>query len=80
MIWPTILIAMIVFALALTGMAIGVLVSNRRLRGSCGGLANMRNSEGSPLCEACSNPSPDCLGNPPAETTDEQIKEKQRGG
>ncbi|MCA9230924.1 MAG: (Na+)-NQR maturation NqrM [Planctomycetales bacterium] len=64
MIWPTIGISIVVFAIALTGMAIGVIISNRRIKGSCGGLANLRDSQGRPMCEGCSNPSPDCLGNP----------------
>ena len=53
-----------VFAMAIAGMAIGVILSNRRLRGSCGGLANMRDSQGKTLCEACTDPSPDCQGEP----------------
>ena len=53
-----------VFALALSGMAIGVILSNRRLKGSCGGLANLRDSSGRTLCDACTNPSPECQGEP----------------
>ena len=67
MIWITIMIAVGVFALAMAGMAIGVILSNRRLRGSCGGLANMRDSQGNTLCEGCSNPAPDCQGEPLSE-------------
>lgn len=62
MIWQTILISFVVFGVALTGMAIGVIVSNRRIKGSCGGLANLRDDQGKPVCEGCTNPSPDCLG------------------
>ena len=64
MIWQTILIAAMVFAVALTGMAIGVIVSNRRLKGSCGGMANLRDAQGRTLCDACTNPAPDCSGTP----------------
>jgi hypothetical protein len=67
MTWITIALAAGVFGLAFAGMAIGVIVSNRRLRGSCGGLANMRDSQGNTLCEGCTNPSPDCQGEPLAE-------------
>ena len=63
----TILITIGVFTVAIAGMAIGVILSNRRLKGSCGGLANMRDSQGNTLCEGCANPSPDCLGEPLAE-------------
>lgn len=62
MIWQTLLISFIVFGVALTGMAIGVIVSNRRIKGSCGGLANLRDDQGKSVCEGCTNPSPDCLG------------------
>ena len=62
--WLQIVIALVVFAAAITGMAIGVIVSNRRLKGSCGGLANLRDAKGNLTCEACTHPSPDCQGEP----------------
>lgn len=62
--WLTIGISAAVFAMALAGMAIGVILSNRRLKGSCGGLANMRDSQGNTLCDVCTNPSPECRGEP----------------
>lgn len=62
--WKTFLIAGIIFAVALAGMAIGVIISNRRLKGSCGGLANMKDSKGNTICDGCTNPSPDCVGEP----------------
>lgn len=52
--------AAIAFALALAGMAIGVIISNRRIRGTCGGLANHAGPDGKPACGLCSNPSPEC--------------------
>lgn len=64
MLWLTMGIAAVVFAVAIAGMAIGVILSNRRLRGSCGGLANMRDAQGNTLCEGCTNPAPDCQGEP----------------
>lgn len=60
----TILITIVVFAITLAAMAVGVIFSNRRIKGSCGGLANMRDSEGKTLCEACTHPSPECQGEP----------------
>ena len=62
MIWQTFLIAGIVFLLVMGGMAIGVILSNRRIKGSCGGLANLRDKQGNTACEACTNPSPECRG------------------
>ena len=60
----TILFTLGIFAVALIGMAIGVIVSNRRIKGSCGGLANMRDPQGNIMCEGCSDPSPECQGEP----------------
>src|SRR5690606_40960825 len=58
--WTTFLIAGGVFLIAVTGTAIGVILSNRRLRGSCGGLNGLRDSQGNPMCEACTTPPEQC--------------------
>jgi len=42
----------------MAAMAIGVIISNRRIKGSCGGLANMTDARGKTICDACTNPSP----------------------
>ena len=47
--WLTYLLAGIVFAGALTGMAVRVIISNRRIKGNCGGLANLRDAHGEPM-------------------------------
>ncbi|MFI4875972.1 MAG: hypothetical protein ACIALR_11560, partial [Blastopirellula sp. JB062] len=39
-----------------------VILSNRSIKGSCGGLNNFRDSVGNPICDACSSPSPECTG------------------
>ena len=57
-----ILLAMAVFVLAVAGMSIGVIMRNKSIKGSCGGLANLRDEQGRSMCEACTNPSPDCTG------------------
>ena len=41
----------IVFGVVMAAMAIGVIVSNRSIAGSCGGLANMMDNAGEPMCE-----------------------------
>ena len=56
----TFIIAAVVFLLAVTGMAIGVIVSNRRLKGSCGGLSSMTSGDTKPMCELCSIPPEQC--------------------
>ncbi len=54
------LIALSVFALALIGMSVGVIVSNRRIKGSCGGLNNMTDDEGRSICDICTTPPEEC--------------------
>ncbi|HUG18252.1 MAG TPA: (Na+)-NQR maturation NqrM [Planctomycetaceae bacterium] len=61
------LIALGVFLVAVIGMAIGVIFSNKRIKGSCGGLASMKDSQGQTICDVCTHPSPDCTGNPELE-------------
>ena len=59
--------AAIVFGIAILAMAVGVIVSNRRLRGSCGGLAGLRDRDGKVTCDICSTPSEQCTGPQDAE-------------
>ncbi|MEO1497077.1 MAG: hypothetical protein AAFV43_08005 [Planctomycetota bacterium] len=56
------IVTAVVFGIALAGMAVGVILSNRRIKGSCGGLAGFKDATGKSICEACSDPSPDCSG------------------
>ncbi|MBI1313731.1 (Na+)-NQR maturation NqrM [bacterium] len=55
----TMLAAGVLIGLAIAGMAVGVIFSNRRIQGSCGGLANMPGAEHSP-CELCTKPAEEC--------------------
>jgi hypothetical protein len=48
------------FAVALAGMAVGVILSNRRLKGSCGGLGTIRDEHGRSMCEGCTTPAENC--------------------
>jgi hypothetical protein len=63
----TFLAALVVFAIAIGGMAIGVMLSNRSIKGSCGGLNNKRDERGQTVCGLCSNPAPECQGRQDAE-------------
>ena len=60
MIWKVILASIVVFSLALTGMAVGVILGQKKLKGSCGGLAGMKDELGDPLCSHCETPPDDC--------------------
>lgn len=55
-------IVLAVFALAMLAMGSGVILSKRRLRGSCGGLAGLKDEIGQSMCEVCSDPSESCGG------------------
>jgi hypothetical protein len=67
-----ILLSVIVFALALAGMAVGVILSNRRLKGSCGGMAGRQDGEGNLVCEMCMDPSPECTGEPDSQSISQE--------
>lgn len=69
------LAAFLVFAVAIVGMAIGVILSRKRLKGSCGGLASLRDEHGRTMCEACTNPSPECTG----ENADQKSSRRGKG-
>ena len=53
-----ILIASLVFALAICGLAAGFILNNKPLQGSCGGLSTFE--EGAP-CEFCGKEQGDCI-------------------
>ncbi|TMW14343.1 (Na+)-NQR maturation NqrM [Alloalcanivorax gelatiniphagus] len=56
----TILAAFVVLALLFAGMAIGVILSNKPLKGSCGGLAALGMKDG---CEICGGDKDACEEN-----------------
>lgn len=58
--WPVFVAALVIFGLVVAGMAIGVIWGNRRIAGSCGGLANMRDEQGNIACAMCTRPSEEC--------------------
>ncbi|MGC1274833.1 MAG: (Na+)-NQR maturation NqrM [Planctomycetaceae bacterium] len=49
-----------VFGLVIVAMAVGVIFSNRRIQGSCGGLSTMRDADGKSSCMACGGSPADC--------------------
>ncbi|MEM7170033.1 MAG: (Na+)-NQR maturation NqrM [Pseudomonadota bacterium] len=50
MLWETILITFFVLLLAVAGMAIGVMLTGRRITGSCGGLSALPGIDRCDLC------------------------------
>ena len=54
------LAALLVFGIVIAGMAVGVIFSNRRIKGSCGGLSAMSDEFGQPLCGECGAPPGSC--------------------
>jgi hypothetical protein len=47
------LVTLALISLALLGMAVGVLVAGKRLKGSCGGLSAAMNADGERICGIC---------------------------
>ena len=47
----TLIAAFLAFGLVMVAMAVGVIFSNRRIQGSCGGLNTMSDTFGQPMCE-----------------------------
>ena len=60
-IWPTFIGALVVFSLAILGMAVGAIFGNKPVQGSCGGLSSMENTDGDDSCTVCSKPTTDCV-------------------
>lgn len=52
--------AVVVFGAAVFGMSLGVIFGNRRLKGSCGGLNNLKKLLGVTPCEGCAGASENC--------------------
>jgi thiamine biosynthesis lipoprotein len=58
--WTTFLLAAVVFGAVVFGLIAATVLGRRQIRGSCGGLAGLRDEHGNPLCEACRNPAEEC--------------------
>ena len=59
-IWPAFVGALVVFSLAIAGMAVGAIFNDRPITGSCGGIASKPNEDGSSSCSLCEKPVVDC--------------------
>lgn len=56
----TFLLTVLIFGLAMLLLGVGVIFAKRPLRGSCGGAQGLRDEQGRPVCEMCSNPAKEC--------------------
>ena len=56
----TFLLTPLVFGIFFMCLAVGVIFSNKRLKGSCGGLANMTGDDGKSMCEIWPNNESNC--------------------
>ncbi len=56
----TFLITLIVFGIAIIGLAAGVLLSNKELKGSCGGVEGTKDAQGKSICDLCTTPPEEC--------------------
>jgi len=54
------LISAAVFAIALGGLAVGLIISKKELKGSCGGINGTKDEQGKSICELCTTPPEEC--------------------
>ena len=47
----TLIVTFVAFGVVMIAMAVGVIFSNRAIKGSCGGLNTMSDDFGRPMCE-----------------------------
>jgi len=59
--------AFVIIGIVMVGMAVGVLFRNKPLQGTCGGLGNMRDESGLPMCDCGAAPGDSCAGEDGAE-------------
>ncbi len=51
----TFIVTFLVFIVVVAAMAVGVIFSGRRIKGSCGGLATWKDADGESICDACAD-------------------------
>ena len=62
--WGMFVATAVIFGLAVLAMSVGTIVANRRLQGSCGGMAGLKDAGGKTICDMCTKPTPECSGEP----------------
>jgi hypothetical protein len=68
--WFPFAAAAVIFLIAIAGMAIGTMLQNKSIKGSCGGLASMPGSDGKSICDLCTIPKDQC--------TNEELKQQMQ--
>ncbi len=64
-------LTLLVFSLALVGMSLGVILSDRQIHGSCGGLSHIRGKHGKVACDGCPSGGKNCGKSESAQSRDE---------
>ncbi|MCH2183448.1 MAG: FAD:protein FMN transferase [Mariniblastus sp.] len=59
-IWPALLGAVVVFGIAILGMAVGAIFGHKPIQGSCGGLSAGSGQAGDTACSVCEQPADEC--------------------
>ena len=59
--FPVFIASAVIFGLVILAMAVGAIVNNKPVRGSCGGIAVVMNEDGEASCGICSKPTTDCV-------------------
>lgn len=59
-IWPAFAGALIIFSLAILGMAVGAIFNEKPISGSCGGIAAKTGEDGDTSCSLCHKPVAEC--------------------
>ena len=59
-IWPAFIGALVIFSLAIVGMAVGAIFNNKPIKGSCGGISPTASEDGETSCSLCHKPVADC--------------------
>ena len=57
---PMFIGAVVIFGLAIVGMALGAIFNNKPITGSCGGLSAQNGGDGKTSCSICQKPTSDC--------------------
>ncbi len=63
-------VTLLAFSLAVFGMSLGVILSDRRIKGSCGGLSHLGGKHGKVACEGCPSGGKNCSDGHSAPTAD----------